>query len=188
MPLTMNVKFPINMMEQKLHLAKRLWKRFVETTVQPRFAIPKVGAGVVRAMTHQQSDTSSGNKRQSQERHCSERHNIESPHLAYIARGWCTRETKKQVVEEAWVSPLETKSSREYKSRDSSKTPCSLKKPMQFRPVNDSFSTGMYYSTYHFVDRSLLYEDQVAKQVNKWASRIQVEMKAKEFDPMDPSW
>lgn len=53
------------------------------------------------------------------------------------------------------------------------------------RPLNDRLSTALGLSTYCLVERSSFYDEQVAKQVAQWASRLQVEMKKKTFDPTD---
>lgn len=54
------------------------------------------------------------------------------------------------------------------------------------RPVSDKFSTGLDFHTYHLAAKLTFYDEQVAKHIPKWPSRLQVQMKAQKFDPMEP--
>lgn len=55
-----------------------------------------------------------------------------------------------------------------------------------FRPANDRARISMDFHRYCSEDRSTRYNKQAAKNFAKWVSTLQVQMKSRLFDPMDP--
>lgn len=53
-------------------------------------------------------------------------------------------------------------------------------------PVNDRFRIAMHFHTYRLPYLSTYFDEQVAKHVAKWSSRLEVQKESQLFDPMDP--
>lgn len=80
---------------------------------------------------------------------------------------------------------MEVEAVSERRLGDSSKTFDKSKKAEVFSLLNDKFNTVLDSNTYRLVEKATFYDDQLAKQVAKWASGFQAKMKGPAFDPMD---
>lgn len=52
-------------------------------------------------------------------------------------------------------------------------------------PMNDWYWIALDYRAYCLSEKSLIYDEQVVKHVSKCASRLQVQMKLQQFDPIN---
>lgn len=50
------------------------------------------------------------------------------------------------------------------------------------RPISSRYEHALDYRTYRFVDMSLNYDENVAKNISKWARILQMQMRSKTFD------
>lgn len=71
------------------------------------------------------------------------------------------------------------------KSRYSSEGSDQSKRMKLLKQENDKFYKALEFYTYNLVERSSLYDGEVAKRAAKWESRLQVQLNGQTSDQMD---